>query len=145
MSLGWFSPFEPAQTTIWPRKPSLEDSFSWVRGGSTPSNWFKPLFGLGNQSYRIVSHQFGVIQLLWKWLEPLICWAYSTVSHEFGVVRIHRTFLNHGHEGGSRPVGHTWHCLLVDIVGSVWQRKGNYLLTSLEWTIDPRFRPHTDI
>ena len=34
--------FKPARTTVWLREPSLQVSFTWVRGGSVPSNRLKP-------------------------------------------------------------------------------------------------------
>ena len=38
VSSGWFSPFEPPRTTVWLNEPSLQDSFTWVRGGSRPTS-----------------------------------------------------------------------------------------------------------
>ena len=84
-------PLKPAQITVWLMEQSIQDSFSWVQrttieplkpaawlmeasqgdsftggwGGSILSNLRKPQFYWVNQTYRKVSHEFGVVQPLW--------------------------------------------------------------------------------
>ena len=63
MSSGLFTSSEPVRTIVQHGKPNLRLNLTGVRGGSTFPNLFEPLSSRENKDHRIISHEFGVVQL----------------------------------------------------------------------------------
>ena len=47
----WFNPFEPTRITVWLWELSVQDSFTWVREGSTLPNLLELLRSRGNKDW----------------------------------------------------------------------------------------------
>ena len=103
MSSGWFNFSEPIRTIVQHRKPSPRLTLTGARSGSTFPNLFEPLSSRGNKGHRIISHEFGLVQLfpepiLPNLFEPLSFRGnkvHRTIFHEFGVVQLFRTCSKH--------------------------------------------------
>ena len=86
-------------------KPSvdLDRSSEWFNFSEPVPNLFEPLSSRGNKGHRIISHEFGLVQLfpepiLPNLFEPLSFRGnkvHRTIFHEFGVVQLFRTCSNH--------------------------------------------------
>ena len=103
MSSGWFNSSEPVRTIVQHVKPCLQWSLTWVRGGSTLPNLIEPLSSRGNMDRRIISHEFGVVQMsepVWTTGNP----ACGGTWHAFGVVQLFRNCSNHCSTQETRPV-----------------------------------------
>ena len=62
MSSG-FNSSEPVRTIVQHEKPGLRWNLTWIWCGSTLPNLVEPLSSRGNKDHKIISHEFGVIQL----------------------------------------------------------------------------------
>ena len=63
MSSGWFNSSEPVRTIVQHREPVLQWSLTWVWGGSTLLNLLEQMGSRWNKDHRIISHEFGLVQL----------------------------------------------------------------------------------
>ena len=86
----WFTPIKLPRTPALQRDKGLQDKFTWVQGGSNLSNFLETVRCRGTKDYRIISHQFRVVQNLSHLTELQRDKDYRVISHKLRVPQTYR-------------------------------------------------------